>query len=111
MVKATEIQVTHKLFTYKIHIDPQEINYHSSNIELSLKKKSCNEHIIKAAESKLKNYLSKEFLNLPAANSYLLIIDNIKKYDLYTSKRAAFFANFDAYFKTLKIEEQLSCKL
>ena len=109
-VTAKEVAVKHKMHNYKVIYDEKNIIYRSSYTELSLKLKDCNAHIVKEFNSKMNAYLKGDFLATEGNESYSIMIDNLKKFDSLESNRAQFFANFDEYFKTLKVEEHLNCK-
>lgn len=108
-VDAKIIEVNYKLHSYKVDYDLEHVNYTSLNVDLSLKKKNCNKHILKSFNIQMKKNLSGDFSNSFFANSYSIEEGGIKKYDSLTSSRGQFFSNFHNYFKQLKIEESLNC--
>lgn len=110
-VEAKIIEVNYKLLNYKFIFDTEHVSYTSSNVDLSLKKKDCNAHILKSFNVQMKRILKEDFNNKYIPNSYSVRVDGVIKYDLYSTERALFFSNFHDYFKKLKIEESLSCNL
>jgi hypothetical protein len=106
---ALEIDFDYKLIHYKILSSEDKISFKSQFIDLNLVKKDCNQHIIKKLQSKFRNYLKAEFKESPVVNGYSIQIDQKVKYDFSENNRARFFIYFDKYFKTLKLEEKLSC--
>jgi hypothetical protein len=108
---ALEINFDYQLVHYKVISEVDQIRFQSQFTDLSLIKKECNQHILKNLQSKLHNYLKVNFQDLPVKNGYSIkFVKNIK-YDYIENNRARFFINLDHYFKTLKIEEKLSCKI
>lgn len=108
-VEAKVVEVNYRLLQYKIDYDLEHVNYTSLNVDLSLKKKNCNKHIIKSFNIQMKKILNEDYSNSYFANSYSIQDDGVKKYDSLTSPRALFFSDFHNYFKQLKIEESLNC--
>jgi molecular chaperone DnaK (HSP70) len=106
---ALEIDFDYKLIHYKILSTENKISFKGQFSDLSLVKKDCNQHIIKKIQSKFRNYLKADFKNSPVINGYTIQIDQKVKYDFSENNRATFFIYFESYFKTLKLEEKLSC--
>ena len=108
--EATIVEVNYRLLEYKIDFKNDYILYTSSDTNLSIQKKTCNEHILNSFRIQMKQIFKDNFLEKKIPNSYSLIIDGVKKYDSLGSARAQFFSNFHDYFKQVKIEEYLSCE-
>lgn len=108
-LQAKVVQVNYKNFNYKVDYNETRVIYTAPQTELSFKEKLCNKHIIKEFKSKMDAHLRGDFLTKQSEQTYTLVIDDSKKFDLFTSKRGLFFAKFDEYFKTLKVEETLNC--
>lgn len=109
-VTAKEVSVSYKMHNYKITYDEKKISYRGPYTDLSIMLKDCNAHIIKEFNSLMNANLKGDFLASKGSESYSITVDNSSKYDLLTSKRALFFANFNEYFKALKTEEHLNCR-
>lgn len=108
--EASVIEVNYKLLNYKIDYNETYIQYTSSDVDLSLENKACNEHILKSFRIQMKKILKDDFLVKNSAETYSIKIDEVKKYDQLSSSRGQFLSSFHDYFSKLKIEESLSCR-
>ena len=103
-------KVNHQHFS--IFQETDEITLKTNNLDLSLKRKACNTHILKKLE---KDLLILKASNLPTDKGHVtnmnisLTIDNELIKTPLSTGQILFLKNFIEYFKELKIEEQLNC--
>lgn len=109
-VEAKVVEVNYKLKTFKVDFDNEQVVYTAKDVHLTLKKKACNEHILKSFRIQMNRVLEGDFKNSRFSNSYSVKVDKVMKYDSLASPRAQFFSDFHGYFEQLKIEESLSCQ-
>ena len=109
MSYAKTYNIRQKNFSFKIEVLNDRITYTAPQTELSLSKKSCNEHLFQHFFTRT-NELTKTANTSSVKTDAIEIVHNEKKFLLNKNDRYFdYFSNFDQNFKTLKIEENLLC--
>lgn len=108
-VISKEIVIKHRLFQYKIIVFDTIIRYEAPYTNLSIEKKECTDILFKqlVAETKLQDF--EKYSNFYSENSIEIKYEGESRYFSKQHENYKFFSSFDSHFKTLKIEEKISC--
>lgn len=105
-----EVQVQYDNYRYSISYDKDSVVYSGHLVNLSLKKVTCNEHLIEKFNLLMDKMLSEKLSETLMKDSFKLTIDKKDFYESKTATRAIFFRDFDRLFKQIKTEEFVNCE-
>ena len=105
-----DIEVHFDQLKYNLHYTMDSVSYTGTHVELSLKKKTCNEHLLKRFNLLMDKVLTQKLSTTEGAHSYKLTIDKKIYFESKATTRATFFKNFDKFFKQIKTEEYVNCE-
>jgi hypothetical protein len=105
-----EVRVQYDNYRYNISYDKESVVYSAQLVNLSLKKKECNEHLVEQFNLLMEKMLSEKLSDTLNSDSFKITIDNKDFYASKQSPRAVFFRDFDRFFKQIKTEEMVNCE-
>lgn len=106
---ADTLTFRHKNYSFKIEAQSNMIRYVAPLTDLSIKKMKCNEHLFLFIKSKIKNLNQRPYIKSESSSDIEIQIEKSRYLLVSNDANYDFFASFDFHFKTLLIEEKLTC--
>lgn len=106
----SELKIHYNNFRSSINSTAEETSYKDVTIDLSVKKKKCNSHIVERLFKELNDQSKNLIMEKVQDHPMTVTIDGIKQTIDQRSLKGQFFHHYIEVMKQAKIEEMLNCK-